>query len=127
MQHHARRVALRPVSTTRRRHLYALVAVLATGIGALSTIGTAAYAGPALLSQGKAATASSTEAAGTPAAAALDGNTGTRWSSAFSDPQWLQVDLGSTAAISQVVLNWQNSYAVAFQIQVSDNGTSWTT
>ena len=27
---------------------------------------------------------------------AVDGNTGTRWSSAFTDPQWLQVDLGST-------------------------------
>ena len=35
------------------------------------------------------ATASSTENAGTPAAAAVDGNTGTRWSSAFTDPQWL--------------------------------------
>ena len=30
------------------------------------------------------------------ASAAVDGNTGTRWSSAFSDPQWLQVDLGAT-------------------------------
>ena len=27
----------------------------------------------------------------------VDGNTGTRWSSAFSDPQWLHVDLGSVA------------------------------
>ena len=27
--------------------------------------------------------------------AAFDGNTGTRWSSAFTDPQWIQVDLGS--------------------------------
>ena len=30
--------------------------------------------------------------------AAVDGNAGTRWSSAFSDPQWLQVDLGAAAA-----------------------------
>src|SRR5450755_3382708 len=34
----------------------------------------------------KTATASSTENAGTPAASAVDGNAGTRWSSAFSDP-----------------------------------------
>ncbi|MEU6715824.1 IclR family transcriptional regulator C-terminal domain-containing protein [Nonomuraea sp. NPDC046802] len=47
-----------------------------------------------LLSQGKPVTASSVENATTPAAAAVDGNATTRWASAFSDPQWLQVDLG---------------------------------
>src|ERR1022692_3744368 len=40
------------------------------------------------------ATASSTENAGTPASAAVDGNLGTRWASAFTDPQWLQGDPG---------------------------------
>src|SRR5690242_21290006 len=79
------------------------------------------------LSQGRTATSSSTENAGTPASAAVDGNTGTRWSSAFTDPQWLQVDLGQTATIDQVVLNWEAAYARSFQIQVSANGTSWTT
>ena len=48
------------------------------------------------IAQGKPTTASSTENAGTPAANATDGNTGTRWSSAFSDPQWIQVDLGQS-------------------------------
>ncbi len=72
------------------------------------------------------ATASSTETAGTPAAAAVDGNTGTRWSSAFSDPQWLDVDLGSTLNICQVVLNWETAYASAFQIQTSTDNTNWT-
>ena len=72
-----------------------------------------------LLSQGKPATASSVENAGFPASAAVDGNTGTRWSSAFSDPQWIQVDLGATASISQVVLHWEAAYATAFQIQTS--------
>ena len=37
------------------------------------------------------ATASSLENATFPASAAVDGNLGTRWSSAFSDPQWLEV------------------------------------
>ncbi len=74
------------------------------------------------------ATASSTENAGSPASAAVDGNTGTRWSSAFSDPQWLQVDLGSSQDVCQVVLNWEAAYATAFQIQVSDTGTGgWRT
>jgi hypothetical protein len=73
------------------------------------------------------ATASSVENASYPASAAVDGNTGTRWSSAFSDPQWLQVDLGGTASISQVVLQWEAAYATAFQIQTSADGTTWTT
>ncbi|MDX6249955.1 MAG: hypothetical protein QOF10_3315 [Kribbellaceae bacterium] len=76
--------------------------------------------------QGKPATASSTENAGVPASAAVDGNPGTRWASAFSDPQWIQVDLGSTQAVCQVVLSWEAAYGKAFQVQVSDNASSWT-
>ncbi|MBM9509602.1 discoidin domain-containing protein [Actinacidiphila acididurans] len=83
--------------------------------------------GPAtLLSQGKPATASSSENASFPASAAVDGDTGTRWSSGFSDPQWLQVDLGATHTISQVVLNWETAYGTAYQIQTSNDGTNWT-
>jgi fibronectin type 3 domain-containing protein len=80
-----------------------------------------------LLSQGHPATASSVQGAGYPAANAVDGNTATRWSSAFSDPQWLQVDLGAPHTISQVVLNWEAAYGKAFQIQTSNDGTTWTT
>jgi hypothetical protein len=94
----------------------ALVAVPASRASAAST----------LLSQGKPATASSTENATFPASNAVDGNTGTRWSSAFSDPQWLQVDLGASASITQVVLQWEAAYATAFQIQTSADGTNWT-
>ena len=57
---------------------------------------------------------------------AFDGNAGTRWSSGFSDPQWIQVDLGATYQICKVVLNWEAAYAKAFQIQVSNDGTTWT-
>ncbi|NUR25254.1 MAG: licheninase, partial [Catenulispora sp.] len=86
-----------------------------------------AGADPVLLSQGKPTTASSAENAGSAAANATDGNTGTRWSSAFSDPQWLQVVLGTSSAVTQVNLNWEAAYATAFQIQVSDNATTWST
>jgi fibronectin type 3 domain-containing protein len=79
-----------------------------------------------LLSQGQPATASSVQA-GYPASNAVDGNLSTRWSSAFSDPQWLQVDLGATHTITQVVLNWETAYGKAFQIQTSNDGTNWTT
>jgi hypothetical protein len=82
--------------------------------------------GGTLLSQGRATTASSTENAASAAANATDGNTGTRWSSAFADPQWLRVDLGATHTISKVTLNWEAAYARAFQIQTSNDGTNWT-
>src|SRR5690606_9123716 len=71
---------------------------------------------------GRPATASSVESAAFPASAAVDGNPGTRWSSAFSDPQWIRVDLGASAQICRVVLSWEAAYATAFQIQTSSNG-----
>src|SRR5258706_6267302 len=111
----------------RRRPLIAIAAAVALAAGVAVVVSTVpAGAATTLLSQGRPATASSTENAGTPASAAVDGNAGTRWSSAASDPQWLQVDLGARATIAQVVLNWEAAYATAFQIQVSDNASTWT-
>jgi beta-glucosidase len=108
--------------------LAAMTGTVATAIaGVVAILPAPAGAAPTLLSQNKPATASSAENAGTPASAAVDGNPGTRWSSAFSDPQWLQVDLGATATLSEVSLSWEAAYASAFQLQVSDNATTWTT
>ncbi|MDI1466328.1 discoidin domain-containing protein [Catellatospora sp. KI3] len=121
--------ALRPSARRRPAYLLAVLAattvLLAAYIFALAT-GSARAADP-LISQGKPATASSTENAASPASAAVDGNTGTRWSSAFADPQWIQVDLGAAATISQVVLNWEAASAKSFQIQVAGSATGpWT-
>jgi hypothetical protein len=82
---------------------------------------------PVLLSQGRTATASSSENGSFTAPMAVDGNAGTRWSSGFSDPQWLQVDLGASHTISQVALNWETAYGTAFQIQTSNDAANWTT
>ena len=101
-----------------------LTSLVATCLTAAIASSASAAAPPA--SQGKPATASSTENASFPAGNAVDGDPGTRWSSAFSDPQWLQVDLGSVQSITQVTLSWEAAYAKAFQIQTSSNGTSWT-
>jgi hypothetical protein len=117
-------VALRGRPVTMTVTLTAIFLVLLAGYTAL-TVGRASAAGP-LLSQGRPVTASSAENATLAAANAVDGNTGTRWSSAFGDPQWIQVDLGATAAVDQVILVWEAAYARSFQIQVSTNGTSWT-
>jgi beta-glucanase (GH16 family) len=80
-----------------------------------------------LLSQGKTATSSTAENVSFGAANAVDGDLGTRWSSAFADPQWLQVDLGASHPISQVVINWEAAYATGFQLQTSPDGSAWTT
>jgi endoglucanase Acf2 len=71
--------------------------------------------------------ASSVESGAFPAADAVDGNSSTRWSSQFSDPQWIYVDLGATYNISEVRLNWENAAGRDYQIQVSNDATSWTT
>ena len=118
----------RSAHRSRRSQLLTVVgAVVALLAGYLSIVLTAntANAADTLLSQGRTATASSIEGAGTPASAAVDGDTGTRWSSAFADPQWLQVDLGATATISSVTLNWEAAYAKTFTIQTSADGTTW--
>ncbi|MET8868986.1 discoidin domain-containing protein [Nonomuraea sp. NPDC004580] len=105
-----------------------LAASLALVITVSPLSATPAHAADPLLSQGRPVTASSTEsAAAFPASAAVDGDPGTRWSSAFSDPQWIQVDLGSTATISQVELSWETAYATAFQVQASTDGLTWST
>ena len=103
----------------------AAASLIVTGLVLPGTVPTAAAAtcGTSNIAQGKTATASSTENGSFPAANAVDGNTGTRWSSAFSDPQWLEVDLGSSQSICQVTLNWEAAYGKAFQIQTSDRTT----
>ncbi|MEO5875467.1 MAG: DUF1996 domain-containing protein [Streptosporangiaceae bacterium] len=108
--------------------LLVLAAVLITLFGLTEAVDpSTARSADTPISQGRPALASSVENGGTPALAAVDGNPGTRWSSAAADPQWLQVDLGSSVSFNQVVLTWEAAYATAFQIQTSANGTSWTT
>ncbi|MFC9331213.1 discoidin domain-containing protein [Kitasatospora sp. NPDC057015] len=81
------------------------------------------------LAQGRFTTASSVEGNSTNLTAdkATDGTTATRWSSDYSDPQWLQVDLGTTQPIKEVKLTWEAAYGKAYQIQTSNDQTNWTT
>lgn len=72
-------------------------------------------------------TASSTETAGFPAGNAVDGNAATRWSSGYTDPTWIQVDLGSAKELSRVVLRWEAAYGRAYQVQTSTDAATWTT
>ena len=117
------RVAPRPAAIT---VVIAVLTLLMTyaGIG----LPTRANAAASLLSQGKPATASSTENAGTPASARRRRQhrhplverrsatrSGSRSTSAPPPPS------------ARSCCNWEAAYATAFQIQTSADGTTWTT
>ncbi|EOD66009.1 glycoside hydrolase family 3 C-terminal domain-containing protein [Amycolatopsis vancoresmycina] len=73
------------------------------------------------------ATASSVQSDAFPASAAFDGDLGTRWSSLAADPQSIQVDLGSARPVCGVDLTWETAYASAYRIELSADGSTWTT
>ena len=83
------------------------------------------FGAPVNLALGRPAVASTTYP-GFPAANTTDGNLATRWSSAFSNNQWMYVDLGSVLTIQRVVLNWEAAYAQSFRIEVSNDAVTWT-
>ncbi|MEJ2738111.1 MAG: glycoside hydrolase family 3 C-terminal domain-containing protein, partial [Anaerolineae bacterium] len=57
---------------------------------------------------------------------AVDGDLNTRWSSQFSDPQWIYFDLGARVKIERVILHWETAFGEAYQIQISDDAINWT-
>ncbi|GAA2383761.1 hypothetical protein Cme02nite_70040 [Catellatospora methionotrophica] len=90
--------------------------------------GTPAGTGPVLLSRNRPVTVSSVEPGSAHNGAnAVDGNTGTRWGSAYADPQWISVDLGASKSVSRVRISWEAAYGKAYQIQTSPDNATWTT
>ena len=59
----------------------------------------------------------------------VDGSTSTRWASEEygSNPEWVQIDLGSVKNINKVNIKWEDAYATAFKVQVSKDGVNYTT
>lgn len=99
-----------------------------TGTGGGGTTTPPASCGTANLALNKAVTVSSTETGGPWGAAnATDGVTTSRWASAFTDAQWIYVDLGQIDSVCHVNLSWQSACAKNFQIQISDDAQNWTT
>lgn len=98
----------------------------ACGAGPTRTLSVSVSTSPNL-AQGRPTTVSSVEPGTTfNGANAVDGNGSTRWSSNYSDPQWIYVDLGSSYAINRVRITWEAAYATAYQVQVSSDASSWT-
>ncbi|WP_243226655.1 discoidin domain-containing protein [Microbacterium sp. CIAB417] len=79
------------------------------------------------LALGAAATVSSTANALNVAAHVTDGSDFTRWESATSDPQWVQLDLGRVTALGSARIEWEAAAAKAYRIEVSDDGATWRT
>ena len=78
---------------------------------------------------GKNVTASSVEhPVNTPAHQVNDNNTATtRWASApGNDDEWITIDLAWQYDITQVVLRWETAMALDYNIEVSNDGTTWT-
>jgi hypothetical protein len=71
--------------------------------------------------------ASSTEFSYTPASAGADDVYSTRWSSSWSDNQWLALDLGSVSRVDQLRLTWQAAYARSYAIETATSFAGpWT-
>jgi polygalacturonase len=80
------------------------------------------------LALNKPVTVSSTYSASNPATYAVDGSVSTYWASQYSYLQWIYVDLLKSYKINEVVLRWDpTGYGKAYQVQVSDDASTWTT
>lgn len=111
-----------PSTTTMPEYRQQVLAALDT----LNNCLAACPAEPTNLAVGKTATASLFQSGYEPAKA-VDGSSSTSWWARSTATQWLQVDLGSAKTLSAVTLGWGSNYATAYQVQVSSNGSTWTT
>ena len=57
--------------------------------------------------------------------ALVDGSLLTRWSSNYTDNQWVSLDFGQPKLITKVVIFWEAAFAPDYDILVSDNNQSW--
>lgn len=57
---------------------------------------------------------------------AIDGNFTTRWSSEFTDPQWIYIDLGGQKRVESIVFHWETAFAKSYTVEISDDKVNWT-
>jgi hypothetical protein len=70
------------------------------------------------------------------AANAIDGIFRTPWKAVGNDVEWITVDLGAPYRVTHLIVYWEPgyegpyfvpNYAVSYELQISDDGESWTT
>jgi hypothetical protein len=59
------------------------------------------------------------------AMAVVDGDMETRWSSGYTDGEWIYLDFGKPKTISKLIIKWEQAYATDFDILTSDDAASW--
>ncbi len=109
------------------KNLSVFLLLLALGVGLFADLPMGASTAGENLAYMKTATASSTESGSYPASSAVDANGNTRWSSSYADNQNLIIDLGAAQNVSSVKIAWEAAYASQYQVQVSNNYSTWTT
>lgn len=72
-------------------------------------------------------TASSTETTGFGPTRAVDGSLTTRWSSKYTDSQWIKFKLTAAIKVKQVVVRWEKACASSYSVMTSVDGVTWTT
>jgi hypothetical protein len=101
---------------------------LVCGLGmSAAIIGNSADAQSVNLARQKSAMASSFQSNSYVPGGATDDNLATRWSSGFTDSEWIQVDLGSAQSFNTVTFVWEAAYARAYNLQISIDGNTWKT
>ena len=114
--------------------LFLALSMVLTGFGLVPA---SAFSAGENIAQNKPATTSRADrynADMTPAMA-VDGDPSTRWATGAylperhgpTDENWICVDLGAVYDLSRVVLNWEAAYATSYDIQVSNDYTTFTT
>lgn len=58
---------------------------------------------------------------------AVDDDSTTRWSSAFKENEWWQVDLQHQVFPSLVTIVWEGAYAKKFNVEISTDNKNWQT
>ncbi|WP_115717163.1 glycosyl hydrolase [Gallaecimonas mangrovi] len=71
-------------------------------------------------------TIASASASSGDASLAIDGNAGSRWESDFSDPQYLELDLGVACDINKMVISWEVANGKHYVLQGSNDNSTWT-
>ena len=75
---------------------------------------------------GATATSNSVEVDTYPPEAAIDGDSATRFASAYNDPEWWMVDFGEVKKVGAAIIYFEAAYSTEFYFEVSTDGNNWT-
>lgn len=58
---------------------------------------------------------------------AVDGKNNTSWHSDAKSDQWIYIDLGAETEIGRIIVNWNEDAASTYDIDISNDASTWTT